>query len=67
MCLSALATPPIDLQPMSANLKVMGRGYVLELAFNVAASQIFGYSTIDAEQMMVMALAAQLIPQVAIL
>jgi hypothetical protein len=52
---------------MSANLKVMGRGYVLELAFNVAASQIFGYSTIDAEQMMVMALAAQLIPQVAIL
>jgi hypothetical protein len=67
LCLSALAAPPIDFQPMSANLKVMGRGYVLELPFNVAASQIFGYSTNDAQQMMVMALEAQLIPQVAIL
>ena len=62
MCLGTLAASPIDLQPMTANLKVMGRSYVLELPFDVAASQIFGYSTIDAQQMMVMALTAQLIP-----
>jgi hypothetical protein len=52
---------------MSVNLKIMGRCNILELPFNVAASQIFGYSTIDAQQVMVMALTAQLIPQVAIL
>lgn len=52
---------------MAADLEIMAGGYVFKLGLNVAASQVLGYSAIDAEQMMVVALATKLIPEIAIL
>lgn len=59
--------PAVHLQPMPAQREVMCCRHLLELGFNVTAQQVLRSSASDAKQVMVVAVVAQLIMQVAVL
>ena len=51
---------------MTADLKVVRRRDILQLVLNVAAQQVFGSSTLHAEEVMMVAPVAELIMQIAV-
>jgi hypothetical protein len=43
----------IDLQPVPTKLKLVGGGYLVELALDVAAHKVLGGAALDAQEMVV--------------